>query len=658
MSRELLKTKLQESNISIEDAKKFGIEYLPKETVKKITSYSAPAIKIQYFDITGKKINFYRLRYLEIPTSFGKKIGKYTQPKGSANYLYFPPNIDWGQVANDVEVPTYITEGEFKAIAAAKLGFACIGLPGVSSWKSKKVLKPILNEFSLIDWQKRQVFLVFDSDLSSNLQVQSALISLARELTDMGAIPYIIYLPALPEASLLKVGLDDYLKYRGYENFLKLTTVAEPFNLTAELWALNEEVVYIKDPGMVVVRKTHQKISPHSFKEHAYSNRHYYILSEDKMMKKKAAPAWLEWPQRAELKRFVYSPGQGRITAKKEYNIWDGWKVEPVKGSIEPWKKLLDFIFKGEQKEREWFEKWCAIQFQQPGIKLFTAVVMWGIHQGTGKSLIGYTLGEIFGKNSIEIQQAHLHDERNDWAENKQFVIGDEITGSDKRVDADRLKNLITQKQIRINAKYIPAYNIDDCINYYFTSQHPDAFFLEDNDRRFFIHEVRQAPLTFEFYKTYETWLYKENGPSHLFYHFINMNIKDFSPTARALTTASKQDMVYIGKSDLGEWVHRLKNNPDEILQLNNARLKGDLWTTQQLLALYDPEQRTRVTANGMGRELRRAGYRSLPIANTNTGNKRLYPIRNLEKWLKSDHKEVVKHYNSLHTAAVQNKRY
>jgi hypothetical protein len=657
MSKVLLQNKLDESGITLKDAKNFQLEYLTKLQTKKLVNYEVPAIKINYFNLEGKKVNFYRLRYLEIPTNFGKPIGKYTQPKGSGNFLYFPPSIDWTVVAKDAEIPVYITEGEFKAIAASKLSLATIGLPGVSSWKNKKTYKPVLDEFNLIDWHKRHVYLVFDSDLSSNPQVQNALISLAKELSDVGAIPYIIYLPVMPETGLEKTGLDDYLKARGYQNFLKLTTTAEPFNLTSELWALNEEVVYIKDPGVIVVRDTNQKISPNGFKEHAYANRHYYILSEDKMLKKKAAPAWLEWPQRTELTKFTYSPGEPKITADKCYNLWEGWGVEPVKGDIKPWKELLDALFKDAPKERAWFEKWCAIQFQKPGIKLYTAVLIWGIHQGTGKSLIGYTLQKIFGDNGIEIQQVHLHGDRNDWAENKQFVMGDEITGSDKRVDADKLKNLITQKQMRINAKYVPAYNIPDCINYYFTSQHPDAFFLEDHDRRFFIHEVRNGPLPDSFYAKYDEWLHG-TGPSHLFYHLIhNVDTKGFNPTARALITESKQDMIYIGKSDLGEWVYRLKIMPDEVLQLNGTKIKGDLWTTQQLLQLYDPDQKTRVTSNGMGRELRRAGFRVLGVFNTVTGSKRLYAIRRPEYWNSTDHKDIVDHYNSQNNRE-QNKRY
>src|SRR5690606_17830809 len=153
-----------------------------------------------------------------------------------------------------------------------------------------------------------------------------------------------------------------------------------------------------------------------------------------------------------------------------------------------------------------------------PGVKMFSSAVVYGIKHGTGKSLIGYTLGRIYGKNFTEIKQKDLHSQFNEWAEARQFVMGDDITGSDKRHDADILKTLITQQELRINPKYVSSYVVPDCINYFFTSNQPDAFFLEDDDRRFFVHEVKVGPLPEEFYMDYELWLH--TGGAAAVFHY------------------------------------------------------------------------------------------------------------------------------------------
>ena len=110
-------------------------------------------------------------------------------------------------------------------------------------------------------------------------------------------------------------------------------------------------------------------------------------------------------------------------------------------------------------------------------------------------------MGRIYGANYSELNERDIHQDFNGWAEKKQFVLGDEVTGSNQRKHADYLKKMITQTQISINQKYIPSYVIDDCINYLFTSNHPDSFFLEDADRRFLIVDVNQAPMEHAFYK-------------------------------------------------------------------------------------------------------------------------------------------------------------
>jgi hypothetical protein len=101
---------------------------------------------------------------------------------------------------------------------------------------------------------------------------------------------------------------------------------------------------------------------------------------------------------------------------------------------------------------------------------------------------------KIYGQNFIKIKSKDLYDTW--WAENRQFVLGDEISGSDKRAEADMMKAMITQEEVNINIKYIPQFSIPDCVNYYLTSNHADALFLEDEDRRFFVHEVWSARWT------------------------------------------------------------------------------------------------------------------------------------------------------------------
>jgi hypothetical protein len=230
-------------------------------------------------------------------------------------------------------------------------------------------------------------------------------------------------------------------------------------------------------------------------------------------------------------------------------------------------------------------------------------------------------------------------------------VLADDITGSTNRELANRLKTMITQKELRLDPKYIPSYTIRDCINYYFTSNDPDAVYLDDGDRRFFIHHVLAGKLPPEQRKAYVAWMDSEEGIAALAWHLIELDMGDFDPRAEALETLAKQDMKIVVKSELGSWVQRLREDPERLLNGHGAAL-GDLMTAEELHAIYDPAGEKRASANAMARELKRAGFAypatGMPLK-TKEGIRRAYAIKNIEHWNAAKWSEAVAHYEEHH---------
>ena len=654
--------KMDESLIDPKAAKKLGYSPIPAEKVPKETPFQEPAILIPYFDIAGNKTKFWRLRYLKQPelTGFARQAKhkplKYVQAKNSINQLYLPPVVDWEAVAADPLTPILITEGEFKAACASlHTEYPTIGLGGVWSWKSDKKRMPLIPGFEDFVWEQRPVYICYDSDAVTNPMVMQAENALAKALTNLGAEPHVVRIPMGDDNE--KMGLDDFIVHRGVDALDELLESSEVWTQAIELHRLNEEVVYVRDPGLILRLDNLQRMSPRAFIDHAYATRTYIeIIDTGKSVKKerKSAPKeWIMWPSRAEVPCITYAPGEERVTAKRELNIWPGWGCEPAEGDITPWKELLDHLFKGEPRSREWFERWCAWPLQNPGDKMYSSPVIWGLRHGTGKSLIGYTLGKIYGKNFTEVDDEIIKSTHNEWAENKQFVMGDEITTGEKRAAMDRMKTMITRQQLRLNPKYIPSYTVPDVINYYFTSNHPDSFFLEDDDRRFFIHEVRQDPKPDEFYKKYERWMGSNGtvGPGipALFHHLLNLDMGDFLASSRALMTRAKSNMMQVSRSDLATWVAALKEDPDTVLRSAGHVVRHALWRSEDLLEIYDSDNRTKVTANGMARELTRQRFIKAVDGvgiRTKAGQVRLWIIRDQENLMKLSAPAIAKVYN------------
>lgn len=651
------KEKVASSGMTTKQAEALGIYEVPSAAQLHKSYETLPALIIPYTGTDGKPLtghpkfpNFYRVRYLAKGKSFKDlatdKSQRYAQEPGTGSCAYFPNSRPWLNIVKDTREPIIFTEGEFKAAAGCAQAFNVVGLGGVWNFKAMKEGVLFLPELSAIDWVKRRVYICYDSDYIEKPQVCYAINGLAEELEERGALVRVIL---LPEGEKGKQGLDDFLLENTKEDFQELIDGAERIGISRALWDINREVVYVNDPGMVVVADTGQKLEVGKFKEHskwaAMSAVEARMGEKGEIAHKKvsAAPIWIKWPLRRFVNRISYAPGKPQITEENEYNAWKSWGVRPKKGNIDPWLQLTKFIFADLDKDMlEWFFDWCAYPIQNPGVKMYTSVIVHGLEQGTGKSFIGYTLGRIYGDNFQEVTSDHIEDGQTWWAENKQFIMGDEITGKDNRQHHSMLKRLITQEKMTINIKFIPQYTIKDCINYYFTAQHGDAFFLEDKDRRYFVNEVTSPPLPERFYKQYEHWLDEMDGASHLFQWLLDRKISPkFNPRAPAPDTAAKRRMILSTKGELSRWVHDCIENPAQMLVSGQMRHTRDLFNSRELVSMYTnlfPD--AKVTTVGMGRALAQAGCPQVDSGRTLRGpdgkQDRYFALRQREKWRKS----------------------
>lgn len=156
-----------------------------------------------------------------------KEEQKYLSPPARGNMIYFPPAIAQHELF-DPKLPVVITEGEKKALALCRLScrdgsseereFLPVALSGVWNFRGrigktlasngeKVPVKGIIPDFELFNWKKRTVYLLFDSNVSSNPGVRTARYKLGRDLAELGA--KILY-AELPEDCGVN-GVDDYL---------------------------------------------------------------------------------------------------------------------------------------------------------------------------------------------------------------------------------------------------------------------------------------------------------------------------------------------------------------------------------------------------------------------------------------------------------------
>lgn len=662
----LAQAKWRSSGLTDKHAKKLGLRYTQAQDLSK-KFYDVGCLYIPYWDLDGKPSKFYRVRYLEkLPGAAGaaEKPQRYDQLP-VLQEAYYPPLLDqsWREISKDAKISLAITEGELKAASACAVKIPTLALGGVHSFRSAKnnlAFLPSLEEF---DWSGRVIYIVFDNDITGKIDVMRAQQELAQALTDRGAKVYFANIPPGPAK-----GLDDFIVKHGVRKTQKILEKAEPHQQAQALWRLNEEVVLIKKIDVVIERETSLMMEPNKFMNHLYANR-FHMEQVEKgsgnnkhytMEKIQTAPKWVEWEQRAVLWDLTYAPGQPKVVNGLDnpggaWNTWVGWGVKPKRGDVGPWHWLLDFLFANDAKARTYFERWCAYPIQYPGAKLYTASVLWSRVKRLGKSMLGLALAKIYGDNATFVESRQLKSEFNTWAKNRQLVVGEEITAGEARLDADYLKYIITHPTFTIRDLYVPAYQIPNHTNFLFLSNHPDAMFLEDGDKRYLIHGITQeSPAERSKYEWCDRWLHG-SGPSHLMDYFLNLNLKSFNPREHAPETSSKYEMIVRGKTDTGLWVMRLQEDPQTALKPMGEKISKecDLFTPEQLYHAFDPQGRAvgRSSIASLGRHLASAGFRQVnggsPVL-TGTGLHRLYAVRNVVRWEQSPRKEVRDHFDSF----------
>lgn len=223
---------------AVADAAGLYSESDPKKLAKMIGwprdqwSERVPALLIPYRIPGQKEPVLHRAkpaRPLEARDDGGVREVKYAQPRGEPVRIYYPPRmlLDDGP-RNDLSSPLLVTEGEKKALSAESSGFACLALAGVAMWhvKGRRALHP---DFSHVRLAGREVFVAFDRDVITNLDVRRQERDLRQALVAAGAQVFALRFPAHAAK------LDDFLVHAGREGLLRLMDEARAAATTADV---------------------------------------------------------------------------------------------------------------------------------------------------------------------------------------------------------------------------------------------------------------------------------------------------------------------------------------------------------------------------------------------------------------------------------------
>jgi hypothetical protein len=147
---------------------------------------------------------------------------KYSQPPKTSARLYIPFKVNDGTL--------YVCEGEKKTLVARQTGMNAVGIGGLWNWLTKG--EPI-DDLILIEWNRRDVIIIPDSDVFQRQDLLKAVYALGRELRERGASVSVVQ---IPQPGSKKVGLDDYLVAGGRVEDLETFTLGGQVFRSASFW--------------------------------------------------------------------------------------------------------------------------------------------------------------------------------------------------------------------------------------------------------------------------------------------------------------------------------------------------------------------------------------------------------------------------------------
>lgn len=559
--------------ITQSDAERAGLS----ETIDASSIYPdlprLPAIVFPYVNPDGSPMmfdrgEFIRIRLLgqsEVKGFIKHKPQRYAQPSRSGVRAYFPPLVNWQQIAADPSYPLLITEGEAKALVATLNGFPTIGLGGVSNWNVANTER-LISDLKLIDWRRPRRFgLVFDSDAVTNRFVLLAETRLIRVLqSDYGAEGYIFRLPQDGDS---KVGLDDFLNTRGKEAFQELIEKATKVeHLDAKIMQLNERYSLIDSQCAIWDSRNEQWVKKDYFLEgsDAACIVHEVLGAETRSpaasgqaAKPKViqvAKAWLRSPHATRYADMQYDPDQDTVFSddrgRRILNKWHPYDAEP--GDPEPFLKLTEFLFgdldihdENGEPLREHPVRLLAWHAQNPAEKPKQCIILTS-DEGSGKGLWSGLLADAFAPWSEPLRASDLHNNFQGWLQTTQLAVVNEAMPTDLQKGSEIFKSLIGDEDHRMNEKYQVARKVKNYSLFIVTANLRAAAHTPRNDRRFFVVECpskyrisKDKRKIAEFFGPIHEWR-KSGGGKIVMHYLLNYPLEGWEPGVSPPITPEK----------------------------------------------------------------------------------------------------------------------
>ena len=294
--------------------------------------------------------------------------------------------------------------------------------------------------------------------------------------------------------------------------------------------------------------------------------------------------------------KICYRPDiEGRVVTNKgtsAINLHVKCAIKAVKGNPEPFLRFMNYLFPNDEERQEML-RWVATIIAHPEVRMEYGVLLVSEAQGIGKTTLGTAiLAPLVGDNNVSFPGENdiTNPDFNGWIAHKRLAIINEIYSGHSWKAYNKLKSLITDKDIRFNDKYQKAYTIENWCHIYACSNSMRALKMEEDDRRWFYPEVTEKRWAREKFVELHSWL--QGGGLSIIKQWAIEFENWVIPGQRAPMTKRKADLIEGSMTEAQKEVTDLARAMENSDQLVAVAMKDvENWAKQAVKGrMYDSE--------------------------------------------------------------------
>jgi len=188
-----------------------------------------------------------------------------------------------------------------------------------------------------------------------------------------------------------------------------------------------------------------------------------------------------------------------KVDNREIYNTFRGFDyADYEEADYTPSTKLIDYFIKTistlvdhDAPSIVWVVRYIADIFQNP-TRLPGCAILWKSRQGFGKDTILDCISKLLNKQYLfrTAKPDDIFGSFNGVIANKLLIQLNEMEGKDGFANKERLKNLITEHQTKINEKNMKAYDQTNTSRIFICSNNTNPIEIPNGDRRFAVFEA------------------------------------------------------------------------------------------------------------------------------------------------------------------------